>query len=68
MSKILFFFKNQKEGIKSYNWSKKNVQQKHAPFYESTCSLDELDEKPNRSKFQNLKILKEKATKQKTHF
>jgi hypothetical protein len=23
------------------------VQQKHAPFYESTCSLDELDEKPN---------------------
>jgi hypothetical protein len=23
---------------------------KHAPFYESTCSLDELDEKPNHTK------------------
>jgi hypothetical protein len=23
---------------------------KHAPFYENTCSLDELDEKPNHSK------------------
>jgi hypothetical protein len=23
------------------------VQQKHAPFYESTCSLDELHEKSN---------------------
>jgi hypothetical protein len=27
------------------------VQQKHAPFYESTCSLDELDEKQNHTKF-----------------
>ncbi len=26
------------------------VQPKHAPFYESTCSLDELDEKPNCTK------------------
>jgi hypothetical protein len=26
------------------------VQQKHAPFYENTCSLNELDEKPNHSK------------------
>jgi hypothetical protein len=26
------------------------VQQKHAPFYESTCSLDELNEKSNYTK------------------
>jgi hypothetical protein len=26
------------------------VQQKNAPFYENTCSLDELDEKPNHTK------------------
>jgi len=26
------------------------VKQKHAPFYESTCSLYELDEKPNYTK------------------
>jgi len=26
------------------------VQQKHPPLYESTCSLYELDEKPNHTK------------------
>jgi hypothetical protein len=26
------------------------VQQKHAPFYESTCSLDEPSEKSNHTK------------------
>ncbi len=32
------------------------VQQKHVPLYENTCSLSELDEKPNNikiSKFYN---------------
>jgi hypothetical protein len=44
-----FFLKsNQKECIKSYNQI--FVQQKHAPFYESTCLLDEFDEKPNHTK------------------
>jgi hypothetical protein len=33
------------------------------PLYESTCPLDEFDEKPNHSK-----NLKEKATKQRIHF
>jgi hypothetical protein len=36
------------------------VQQKHATFYETTCSLDELDEKPYQTKFQSLEILKER--------
>jgi len=30
--------------------SKKLYNKKHAPFYESTCSLNELDEKPNHIK------------------
>jgi len=44
------------------------VQQKHAPFYENTCSLAELDEKPNQKKIQNLEILQERVAKQRTHF
>jgi hypothetical protein len=48
--KYIFKTNTQKEGIKSYNWFQIFVQQKHAPFYESTCSLDELDEKPNHTK------------------
>ncbi len=46
MSKLYILKSNQKEGIKSYN----RFQQKHALFYESACSFDELDEKPNHSK------------------
>jgi len=35
--------------------------QKKKPFFnESTCSLDEVDEKPNYMKFQNFEILKER--------
>jgi hypothetical protein len=30
--------------------------------YENTCSLDELDEKPNHTKCQSFEILKEKTT------
>jgi hypothetical protein len=43
------------------------VQQKHAPFYESTCSLDELDEKPSLQKFRSLEIFNEKAVRQMIH-
>jgi hypothetical protein len=43
------------------------VQQKHAPFYENTCSLDELDEKPSLQKFRSLEILNEKVVRQMTH-
>jgi hypothetical protein len=49
----------QKEYIKSYNWFQKNCTTKNMPFFcESTCSLDELDEKRNHtktSKFGNFK-------------
>jgi hypothetical protein len=38
------------------------------PFYESTCSLDQLDKKPNHTKCQSLKILKEKTARQRAHF
>jgi hypothetical protein len=37
------------------------VQQKHAPFYESTCLVDELDGKPNHT------ILKKMVARQRTH-
>jgi hypothetical protein len=36
--------------IKSYNWFQTFCMTKTCPFYESTCSLDELDEKPNYTK------------------
>jgi hypothetical protein len=48
MFKLHFF-----QGIKcinSYNWFQKFAQQKHAPFYESECSLEKLDEKPIHTK------------------
>ncbi len=32
---------------------KKIVEQKHVSFFESTCSLGELDEKPNHTKISN---------------
>jgi len=44
--------------LKSYNWFQIFLQQKHAPFYESICSLNELDENQIIQKFQNLEILK----------
>jgi hypothetical protein len=50
VSKVVFFLSHQKEGIKSYNLFQIFCTTKTCPFYESTCSLDELDEKPNHSK------------------
>jgi hypothetical protein len=44
------------------------MQQKHAPLYESICSLDELDEKSNHLNFQTFEILKERVARQRTHF
>jgi len=45
------FKKGIKRNAESYTIGfKLFIQQKHAPFYESTCSLDELDEKPNQTK------------------
>jgi len=38
------------EWIKSYNWFQTFCMTKTCTFYESTCSLDELDEKPNYTK------------------
>jgi hypothetical protein len=38
---------------------------KHAPFYESTSSLDELDEKPNETKISKFQNFKEKGCKAK---
>ncbi len=68
MSKIFFLKNNQKECIKSYNSFQIFVQQKHAPFYESTCSLDEFDEKLNHTKMLNFENLKERATRLRTQF
>jgi hypothetical protein len=50
MFNCTFCKRNKKECIKSYINFKKLVQQKHAPLYENTCSLDVLDEKPNHIK------------------
>jgi hypothetical protein len=38
------------ECIKSYNWFQTFCTKKACPFYESTCSLGGLDEKPNNTK------------------
>jgi hypothetical protein len=55
MSKLHIFKKGIKRNVKSHTIGfKLFVQQKHAPFYESICSLYELDEKPNYAKFQSL--------------
>ncbi len=51
MFKLHFFSKeNQKECIEYAIDFKLFVQQKRAPFYESACSLDKLDEKLNHTK------------------
>jgi hypothetical protein len=44
------------------------VQQKHAPFYESACSFDDLHGKPNHTKCQSFEILKERFARQRSHF
>ncbi len=41
---------------------------KHVPFYESTCSLDELDEKPNQTKILKSWNFKRKGYKGKDSF
>jgi hypothetical protein len=41
---------------------------KHAPFYESTCSLDELDEKPNHVKISKSLIFEGKDCKANNSF
>jgi hypothetical protein len=48
--------------------SKKKLQQKHAPFYESTCSLNELDEKPNHTKISKFWNCEKKLYKAKGSF
>jgi len=45
---------NKRECINNTIHFKKIVQQKHVPFYENTCSLDEFDEKPNHTKISRL--------------
>jgi hypothetical protein len=48
--------------------SKKLYNKKHASYYESTCSLNEFDEKSNHTKISKFWILKKSATRQKDHF
>jgi hypothetical protein len=45
-----------------------SIQQKHIPFYEHTCSLDELMKNQIIQNFQSFKIWKEKVTRQKDSF
>jgi hypothetical protein len=59
VSKLHFFKKGIKRNAQNHIIDFKFfLQQKHAPFYESTCSLDELDEKPNHTKISKFKIFK----------
>jgi len=44
------------------------VQLKKCPFYENTHSLNEFDENSNHTKFQNLRILKNKGCQAKDSF
>ncbi len=44
------------------------VQQKHVSFYESTCSLEELDEKPNYTKIFKSWNFEGKVCKEKDSF
>ncbi len=53
--------------MKSYDF-KLFVQQKHAPFYENTCSLYELDEKPNYTKISKSWNFEGKGYKEKDSF
>jgi hypothetical protein len=46
----------------------KFIQQKHAPFYESTCSLYELDEKSNYTKILKFLNFERKGCKEKDSF
>jgi len=59
---------NQKECIKSYNWFQIFFTTKHAPFYEYTCSLYELDEKPNYTKISKSLKFEGKGCKEKDPF
>jgi hypothetical protein len=68
MFKLHFFKKNLKECVKSSNWFQTFCTTKHALFYESTCSLDELDEKPNHTKISKFWNFERKGSKQRTHF
>jgi hypothetical protein len=38
-----------------------------SPFYQSTCSLDELDEKPNHTKMSKSRNFERRVTRQRTH-
>jgi len=40
------------------------VQRKHVPFYESTCSLGELNEKPNHTKISKFYNFEKKDSKE----
>jgi hypothetical protein len=40
----------------------------HSPLYESTCPLDELDEKPNHSKISKFSNFERKGYKTKDSF
>jgi hypothetical protein len=48
--------------------SKILYKKKHARFYKSTCSLDELDEKPNHSKISKFWNFEKKGCKTKDSF
>jgi len=45
----------------------KKITTKNAPFYESTCSLDELDDKPNHTKMWKFWKFERKGCKVRNH-
>ncbi len=53
---------------KVINWFQTFCTTKACPFYESTCSLDELDEKPNHTKISKSWNFEKKGCKAKDSF
>jgi hypothetical protein len=66
--KVHFLLSNKKESINHTIDFKKIIQQKHAPFYESKCSLDGLDKKPNHTKNSKFSNFEGKGYKAKDSF
>jgi hypothetical protein len=66
--KIIFKKIIKREALNHIIDFKKIIQQKRAPFYENTCSFDELDEKPNHSKFSKFGNFEKKGCKAKNSF
>jgi hypothetical protein len=65
----LHFLKGSKGMHKSYIWFQKKITIKTCPMvYESTCSLDELDEKLNYTKISKSWNFEKKGARKKANF